>query len=114
MKNSIEIKKGNTVQYKFQRKDTEGNPILTEADEVYFTVKEESLPDIAILQKTLDDMTFDSDGTYHFRIEADDTEYLNVGRYMYDIKIIQDGVKSTIAQGKFEIKKVVTFKGNEV
>lgn len=111
---NIEIKRGNTAKYKFQRKDNEGNPILTKADKVYFTVKEESLPSVAIFQKTIDNMEFDEEGIYHFIIEPEDTERLNFGRYVYDIKVIQDDIKSTIAQGKFEVKKIVTFKGNEV
>lgn len=111
---NIEVKKGNTAKYKFQRKNEIGEVILEKADKIYFTVKEQSLPDNSVIQKTIDDMIFDEDGTYHFTIEPEDTENLNYGIYLYDIKVLQEGIKTTIAEGKFEIKKVVTLAVNEV
>lgn len=111
---NIEVKKANTAKYKFQRKNEIGEVILLKADKIYFTVKEQSLPDNVIFQKTIDDMTFDEDGTYHFTIEPEDTENLIYGTYLYDIKVIQENTKTTIAEGKFEVKKVVTLPINEV
>ena len=111
----MEIIRGDTQEYKFQRKDANGDVITQEATSVYFTVKENYIVDKVLIQKTIEDMTFDSDGTYHFTITADDTNDLYYGDYVYDIEVKQgDEYTKTIAKGVFKISEEVTFESNEV
>jgi hypothetical protein len=109
-----ELIRGDTGKFKFQRLDSEGSPITTQADELYFTVKVNSRNKQFVFQKTLEDMTFDEDGTYHFTIEPTDTDDLNFGTYVYDIEVKQAGVVSTIAMGDFILLDEVTYAENEV
>lgn len=110
----MEIIRGDTGLYKFQRKDKAGEIILEKAEKIYFSVKENYKISKVLFQKTIDDMTFDEDGTYHFAIEASDTDNLDYGDYVYDLEVINGTLKSTISRGIFRIKEEVTFVGNEV
>ena len=109
----MNLRRGDTGKFKFQRLDAEGEPITTIADEVYFTVKKNTKTQDYIIQKTLDDMAFDNDGTYHFTIEPKDTENLKYFDYVYDIEVTQGGDVSTIAFGKFVLQDEVTFAANK-
>lgn len=109
----IALIRGDTAKFKFQRLDVEGNPIMTAADEVFFTVKENTRKRGFVFQKTLADMTFDDEGFYHFVIQPEDTNGLQYWDYVYDIEIIQDGVKTTVAIGAFVLKPEVTWVENE-
>jgi hypothetical protein len=109
----IELIRGDSLSLKFQRKDPEGQPITTEADEVFFTVKKNTTTEEYILQKTIEDMTFE-DGTYHITILPEDTEELDYGSYVYDLEVcVGTDYKKTIAIGEFKIKEEVTFASNE-
>lgn len=110
----MKIVRGDTKELCFRRMTKEGEPILEQADAVYFTVKRPSLPDEFEFQKTLADMTFDADGYYHFRIEPADTDGLKFMEYKYDIQITKDDRKKTIARGNLEVLEEVTFVANEV
>lgn len=110
----MKIIRGDTKSYKFQRKDAEGHAITQKADKIYFTVKKNNQVLEPIFQKTIDDMTFDNDGTYHFTIEPEDTNNLEYGNYYYDIERIYEGNKKTISRGQFKVDYEITFAGNEV
>jgi hypothetical protein len=113
MSSIIQIIRGDTAKYKFQRLDGDGQVITTLPDSLYFTVKESANKLNYVFQKTLDDMTVDSDGTYHFIVEPEDTNGLQYGSYAYDIEVIIDGVKTTVAFGTFTILPEVTWVQNE-
>lgn len=110
--------RGDTEKFKFQRKDENDKPILTKADEVYFTVKVSDITDKVVFQKRLSDdtITFTDDGYYHFTIEPKDTNNLNYGTYYFDIevKLNTDNYVKTIKKGNLEITKEITFASNEV
>ena len=110
----LSIIRGDTKFYKFQRKNKNKEVILEKADKVYFTVKKNSQVKDVVFQKTIEDMLFDEDGTYHFVIEPKDTDGQDYDKYRYDVQVEHDGVKKTIAIGIFEIKEEVTFAENEV
>lgn len=110
----MKIKRGDTKKYKFQRKDANGQPILTIANKIYFSVKKSDQDNDVIIQKTIEDMTFDEQGYYHFTIEPTDTNNLKYGTYCYDIERIVEGDVLTIAMGKFQITSEITFARNEV
>lgn len=110
---ALQMIRGDTAKYKFQRLDAAGQVITTMPDFLYFTVKETVNKLAIVFQKTLDDMTVDQDGTYHFTIDPKDTNGLQYGDYAYDLEVIADDIKTTIAIGTFTIKPEVTWAQNE-
>ena len=109
----MQITRGDTKALKFQRK-ANGEPILTMANKVYFTVKLNYKEKEALFQKTIDDMTFDASGYYHFTINPEDTNNLDYGDYVYDLEIKTDNYTKTISKGAFSVTNEVTFSNNEV
>lgn len=109
---NLKIIRGDTKFYKFKRTDKNKEVILEKADRIYFTVKD--LTKQIIFQKTIDDMLFDENGIYHFRINPEDTDSADFGDYDYDLEVIADGVKRTLALGTFKIDKEVTYAQDEV
>lgn len=112
-KNRKYLRRGNTGEFKFQRKDANGHPILTVATKVYFTVKRNTEEVNYLFQKTLDDMTFDGEGYYHLTIDPEDTANLEYGDYVYDVEVIVEDYKNTPVVGILTICDVVTFPQNE-
>ena len=110
---SLSMTRGDTARFKFQRLDADGEVILSRPDSLYFTVKSNTRNQSFKFQKTLEDMTMDSDGTYHFTILPTDTNELAFGRYYYDLEVIEDGVKTTVSIGNFIIGPEVTYASNE-
>lgn len=107
--------RGDTAKFNFQRLDADGQVITTIADEVFFTVKGSPRNTYPEFQIRLEDMTFDEDGTYHFTVEPTDTNNLDFTKeHWYDLEVIQDGIKTTIAFGEFNLKPEVTWAINEV
>lgn len=110
----MQIIRGDTKAFKFQIIDANGDPITTEMDSVYFTVKKNFTNKNAIFQIKKADMTFDEDGYYHAVIQPENTNGLDYGNYVFDIEYIKDGVKKTPLVDKFIINHEVTFPVNEV
>jgi len=109
----MEITRGDTHSYYFQRK-RDGEPITTEAENIYFTVKNNNYNEEVVFQKTIDDMDFDENYYYHFTINPEDTNGLDYGDYVYDIEVKIDTYTRTIAKGILSITKEATFPKNEV
>lgn len=99
------IKRGTTFALKAQRKDAEGNPILTEPEEIYFIVKKQWADKTALITKDKNDMTFDEEGYYHFTITPEDTENLDYGTYVWDLTPVDDNnaYRQKPASGKLTI-----------
>lgn len=110
----MKITRGDTAQFKFQRLDSEGNPITTQPQKLYFTVKRNYIDKEVMLQKTIGDMTFDEEFYYHFTIEPSDTDNLMYTDYVYDIEVVQQDYKQTISKGTFTVSEEVTHADNEV
>lgn len=108
----MKMRRGDTARFSFKRRDKNDNVITVKADKLYFTVKPNYYINNFVLQKTIDDMTFD-EGKYTFTIEPNDTELLEYGDYVYDIEVITNDYKKTISIGDFIINEEVTFKVNE-
>lgn len=113
MSDVLELTRGDTGLFSFQRLDDNGDPILTQANEVYFTVKRRYTDKAFLVQKTLADMTFDGTGVYHFTLEPEDTEGLPYGVYVFDVEVIVEDYKQTIAKGELNITAEATWKVNE-
>ena len=112
----IILMRGDTHQLKFCRLDNNGDPILSPADKLYFTVKKNIDSRTPVLQKTISDMEFDSQtGYYTFVIEPEDTDNLTCSTYAYDIEVVVgDNYKRTISEGEIIIKADVTRPADEV
>ena len=113
MSSTLQMIRGDTSKFKFQSLDATGEVITTTPDAIYFTVKETTKNLNPIFQKTKEDMTMESDGTWHFVVEPTDTNSLQYWEYVYDLEVIQSGVKTTISIGKFIISPEVTWAANE-
>ena len=111
----MEIIRGNTKYFKFQRHYCGGEVITEPPDKMYFTVKYDSNIEEFLIQKTLDyGIQFDPDDNYYYIIiDPKDTSDLPYGRYYYDIKIIKGSYKQTIARGEFDLTDEYTFARNE-
>lgn len=105
--------RGDSKAYKFQRKDREGNILTDTPSTLFFTVKTSFNTQDFVLQKTLENMYITQDGYWHFVLNPEDTENLPYGKYCWDIQVVQDGFKTTIARGHLELTKESTWEMNE-
>lgn len=113
----LQIIRGDTKFYKFQRKRKHDGSVITELpDKMYFTIKYDYNIDDVILQKTLDNgIEYNEEESYYYiTINPEDTNNLPYGKYVYDIEIIKNGIKQTISIGEILIANEVTFYENEV
>lgn len=110
----IILTRGDTCQLKWQRLDEEGEPITDIPDKMYFTVKKGFKTQNPIVQKTLEDMELGDDDYWHIVIAPDETDGLAYGEYVFDLEVINAGIKQTIAMGTFTVGCEVTFARNEV
>lgn len=99
----IGINRGTSIKLKAQRLDVDNEPILTKAEEIYFIVKKRWTDKTALITKDLSNMTFDSQGYYHFIIEPSDTENLAYGQYVWDFTAVEanDTYRAKPAHGYF-------------
>lgn len=110
----MQLIRGDTYKFKFQRIDAYGNVIRTLAPQLFFTVKRNAGDKNFIFQKTIQDITFDDEGYYHVVIEPADTDGMKFGNYVYDIEVITSQYKKTISIGSFTVAQEVTWAINEV
>lgn len=108
----LKVIRGDTNKFKFSRKDSNGEVIMQQASNLYFTVKKDVLTKDVLIQKTIDDMEFEN-GVYTFTIDGNDTDNLYYGSYVYDLEVVDDNYKQTISIGDFVIAEEVTFTSNE-
>lgn len=85
---TIGINRGTSINLKAQRLDINNQPILVEAEEIYFIVKKRWTDKTALIIKDSSNMTFDEDGYYHFTITPTDTENLDYGQYVWDFTAV--------------------------
>jgi len=101
------------VQFSIQNPDGT-NPEI-EFDEIYFTVKQSYTKNDYYFQKRLSDGgIIKNEQGYYFRIEAEDTDRLKIGKYVFDIEVVLgEEIKQTFV-GQLELTNEVTFAINEV
>ena len=87
---TISLNRGTSIKLKAQRKDYNGEVILTPATNVFFIVKKMWRDTNFVIKKSISDMTFDEEGYYHFEIMVDDTEGLAYGKYVWDFTAVED------------------------
>jgi len=105
--------RGDTKAFKFQRKDANHQVITEIADELYFTVKKSWKKEEAVIQKSLEDITFDSDYWYHVVISSEDTAELPYGNYVFDIEVTQGDYVQTIGKGTISLEEEATWQQNK-
>lgn len=113
----MNMTRGDTYEFKFQRRNQNQEVITQKPDKMYFTVKENDETEDFILQKRLDDNTISYDEEthyYHITIEPKDTSGWQYGTYYYDIEIITNNKTKTIKKGTLSITSEITFESNEV
>lgn len=85
-----EFPRGDTCKLrKFRIKSADGKIVnLTDAGQLYFTVKTDSNSNKVLLQKKLNEgIEIGDDGYYHITIEPSDTSRFDYGDYYYDIQL---------------------------
>lgn len=111
---SITMPRGDIHHIQFTIKDSGGEVVMTDFDEVYFTVKENVNRSAVLFQKKLSDGSIiKTDGVYTFTIRPEDTNSLSFKTYACDIEIILgDTIKTTIV-GNLTLTPEVTYQENE-
>jgi len=121
--NNLDLTRGDSLAFKFQRIDADGNPITTAPYALYLTVKESPKKERAIFQKRYlstdpdnADLTLDEDGFWHGKFLPADTEKLPYGDYYFDIEVVQDATnesKKTVCKGWLKLTDESTWVSNE-
>lgn len=101
--------RGDTVSYTFQRKDTSGAVIKTRPESIIFTLKSNFESNKIIVQKTIDQMSLSTDGTWRFTMEHADTAGLDYYTYVFDIQVTDRGAVTTIAKGTLTLTSEATW-----
>ena len=100
--------------FTFNRIDANGNPIVTTPQELFFSVKESFESEEYIFQKkmTSGDITTRGNGEWQISILPVDTENLTAGKYVCDVKVIdENGLQFIIVPPQpFEVLDTVTIK----
>lgn len=110
----LQIIRGDTTTLHFHRLDAGGRIIQEKANKLFFTVKKKFTDTNYILQKTIDDIYFDSFFEYHITIDPSDTDGKPYGNYVYDIEVIdEDERKRTISRGIIAFTQESTWVNNE-
>lgn len=108
----LEFYRGDTFQQHFT---VSWNQPITE---IYFTVKQTAEDKKALIKKKLNDginlVDKTDDGeVYLLTIDAEDTENLKVGSYVYDFEILSGKLKQTPTTGTLTLTEDVTRKRDE-
>ena len=105
IKYDFEFTRGDSVYLGFETED-----LSTVVDSAFFTVRrsfENSSP--VLIEKTLGHgITFLNDGVYRVTIEPDDTKNLDLGKYYYDIELVDNGDVSTVIKGQITLSYDIT------
>jgi hypothetical protein len=103
---------------KFRVTDKNKNVIkLTDAEQLYFTVKTDSNSNKVLIQKRKNEgIELGEDGYYHITIEPSDTNNLEYGTYVYDIQLKSINKKifvKTLFDGTITLTDEVTWEVDE-
>lgn len=112
----LSIYQGNDKIFTFIRKDVNGNVITTTPQQIWFTVKKSYENMSSLISKTLGNgIEQNNDGSWNIRINAGDTLSAKTGKYVCDVKIIdENGREITIVKPQdFIILDVVTTRSSQ-
>lgn len=112
---SITMARGDIEKRQF-RITSNNEPLDTELDDIYFTVKQAFNKTDYLFQKRMSDnqITKVGEGTYQFVIDPEDTNDLKFGSYSCDIEIVslQNEIKKTFT-GTLKLTEEATHAENE-
>ncbi len=117
MNEDIKIVRGDTGLYKLNLTDQNGSAIiLSDAGQIYFTVKENLEVDKCLISKKIrKGITLGDDNAYHIVIDSEDTNDLKFKTYYYDIQVMVDAhTRKTVKRGNFIVEYEVTCQHCEV
>lgn len=98
------ITAGETKVLRFQRLDGDRQVIDTVPDEMYCTVKRNYDDEDFIFQKTIGEGIEQDGSWWQITIDPDDTKYLSPGKYVFDVKVIDDVVRYVVKPQPFTIR----------
>lgn len=112
----IKMPKGDIRPVAFTVYDPSSTVSDVDFDEIYFTVKRDYSEKNYVFQKRLTNGTIEKtgNGEYKFIIEANDTDNLRVGKYVFDIELIYGNEIKQTSIGVLELTNEVTLAVNEV
>ncbi len=111
---TISMPRGDIRPIQFTVFNSNGEISNIDFDEIYFTVKRSFRDRSALFQKRLSDGTIEkNENGYRFVIRPEDTDRLDVDRYVFDIELVlDDDIKQTTV-GELILTDEVTFASNE-
>lgn len=108
----MKVYKKTNNYFSFIRKNSNGEPITTRPQELFFSVKESFESAEYLFQKkmTTGDITTNGEGEWQISVLPSDTEKLLPGKYVCDVKVIdENGLQFIIvAPLAFEVLDTVT------
>ena len=118
MGTDIEMPRGDLRQIAFtvHSADSE-NSIVTDFDEIYFTVKKNYTDKVFLFQKklTTGDIELTESGDFQFTIQPEDTDKMAFGQYVFDVEVIRGNeIKQTLIVGYIRLTEEVTHVKDEV
>ena len=109
--------RGNTCPVKFSLTDKEKQPfIMSENDEIWFTMKDfDTIKDFQVQKKLSDGNFIINENELKFRLEQEDTAHLEFKDYEYDIKFKneEENYVKTLVKGVITLTKESTWIENE-
>ena len=108
----MELTRGDSGQYNFQRINADGEVIMSTPTTLDFTVKRSYSDRAPVFQKKIGDMEMDDQGFWHFTINPEDTETLEIATYVYDIEVSDGGYVQTISKGSLKLLPEATWVSN--
>lgn len=102
------IVKGDTLAFNIQLYDKNGNAFSETIENIKMACKEDYETEAVEFEKTLGDgISSTGVGQYCVRVSPSDTD-INVGRYVYDIRLKISGDVYTVMRGMIEIQADVS------
>lgn len=111
----IAMPRGDVRYERFLINDPNGTGTELDFDNVYFTVKKSPRDRIYMFQKSLKKGTIEklALGDYQFKIEPQDTNKMNYGKYIFDIQLEYKDILKETFTGEFDLLYEVTYPENE-
>lgn len=103
----ITMVRGDTVSFGVEIEDQDGLPF--DINTAFFSCKKNCDDKEYVFQKSIDHgITKAADGIYIVRIAPEDTQFIDVGKYFYDLQVGAIDDVYTILRGVLEIEQNVT------
>ena len=111
----IIMPRGDLRQVTFTAQGDNQRTLVSDFDEIFFTVKKTFTDRMFLFQKRLSTggIKLTEEGAYQFTIQPKDTDRLPFGSYVFDIEVIRgDDIKQTFT-GHLKLTEEATYSENE-